>query len=149
VTGFEAERVERSVAGYRAAVVHNPDYARGLSTSLQAGLASLPDDVDAALIVLGDMPDIDPASIELLTRSFDPQQGMEICVPVYDGKRGNPVLWSKRFFADLCAIQGDVGGRHLLGEFDEWVHECAVTDASIHHDIDTPEQLRARETDED
>jgi molybdenum cofactor cytidylyltransferase len=87
--------------------------------------------------------------IELLTRSFDPHRGREICVPVCDGKRGNPVLWSKRFFADLCAVRGDVGGRHLLGEFDEWVHECSVPDASIHRDIDTPEQLRARETDRD
>ncbi|MDH3713741.1 MAG: molybdopterin-binding/glycosyltransferase family 2 protein [Gammaproteobacteria bacterium] len=147
VTGFEAERVEECVARYEVALVHNSDYARGLSTSLKAGLASLPDEVDAALIVLGDMPDIDPPLLERLTRSFDPQQGREICVPVYNGKRGNPVLWSKRFFADLCAVQGDVGGRHLLGEFDEWVHECPVTDASIHRDIDTPEQLRARETD--
>jgi len=144
VTGFESERVAQSVAHFQADIVHNPEHARGLSTSLQAGLASLPDEVDAALIVLGDMPDIDARLLEQLMQSFDPQQGREICVPVCNGKRGNPVLWSKRFFADLCAVQGDIGGRHLLGEFDDWIQECVVSDASIHRDIDTLEQLHAR-----
>jgi len=144
VTGFEAERVAQSVGHYQADVVHNAEHARGLSTSLRTGLTSLPDEVDAAVIVLGDMPDIDARLFDQLMQGFDPQQGREICVPVYNGKRGNPVLWSKRFFADLCAVQGDIGGRHLLGEFDDWVHECVVSDESIHRDIDTPEQLDAR-----
>jgi molybdenum cofactor cytidylyltransferase len=63
-------------------------------------------------------------------------------VPTYEGKRGNPVVWSSRFFADLMAVHGDTGGRHLIGENPDAVVEVELGRA-VALDIDTPEALKA------
>jgi molybdenum cofactor cytidylyltransferase len=73
---------------------------------------------------------------------FDPEKGALAVVPVFDGRRGNPVLWSRRFFPDLMAIEGDVGARHLIGRYSEAVIEVPVTGKAAFVDIDTPEALR-------
>jgi molybdenum cofactor cytidylyltransferase len=62
-------------------------------------------------------------------------------VPTFEGKRGNPVLWSRRFFPDLMAIEGDVGARHLIGRYAEAVVEVAVDGEAAFDDVDTPEAL--------
>tara|TARA_B110000114_G_scaffold87999_2_gene92936 strand:- start:17216 stop:17854 length:639 start_codon:yes stop_codon:yes gene_type:complete len=144
VTGYQAERIRNSVCDYQVDIIVNSEYEQGLSSSLKAGLKCLDSEVDAVLIVLGDMPDIDVGIINQLVLSFDPTQGREICVPVHNQRRGNPVLWSQRFYQDLCQIEGDVGGRHLIVKYRGWVYECYVDDESIHTDIDTFEQLNAR-----
>ena len=71
------------------------------------------------------MPRVDAALIDTLVGAFDPARGALVVVPTFDGKRGNPVLWSRRFFADLMALQGDVGARHLIGSHAEAVTEVA------------------------
>ena len=71
--------------------------------------------MDAAIVLLGDMPAIDAAMVDRLIDAFDPSGGALIVVPTSGGKRGNPVLWSSRFFTDLAAVHGDTGGRHLIG----------------------------------
>ena len=60
-------------------------------------------------------------------------------VPTIDGKRGNPVVWSRRFFHELMALEGDVGARHLIGRYPEAVVEVPVTDRAALIDVDTPE----------
>ncbi len=62
-------------------------------------------------------------------------------VPTFEGKRGNPVLWSRRFFPDLMAIEGDVGARHLIGRYGEAVVEVPVEGKAAFVDVDTPEAL--------
>ena len=59
-------------------------------------------------------------------------------VPVIDGKRGNPVVWARRFFPELMALDGDVGARHLIGRYPEAVAEVALTDTAALVDVDTP-----------
>lgn len=143
VTGHQRERVEAALAGLDVRFVHNPDFARGLSTSLKAGLAAVPADADGAIVCLGDMPQVDAALIDRLIAAFDPARGALIVIPVIDGKRGNPVVWSRRFFAELMALEGDVGARHLIGQYGEALAEVPVSDAGALTDIDTPEALRA------
>ena len=142
VTGHEPERVRGALAG-RAdiAIVHNPDYAKGLSSSLKRGLAALPPDVDGAVVCLGDMPSVTPGHIDRLIAAFDPVEGREICLPTFNGKRGNPVLWAKRFFKEMAEISGDTGARHLIGEHAESVCEVAMPDDGVLVDLDTPEAL--------
>jgi molybdenum cofactor cytidylyltransferase len=142
VTGNLADRVGAALDGLKVERVHNPDFAEGLSTSLRAGLTGLPGDIDAALVLLGDMPAVDAAIIDRLIAAYDPANGALIVVPTGSGKRGNPVLWSSRFFADLAAVQGDTGGRHLIGTHPEAVVEVEVG-AAAGLDIDTPEELAA------
>src|SRR5262249_28167518 len=72
VTGHERERVEVALARLPVTFVHNPNYAEGLGTSLKAGVAALPAEVDGAVICLGDMPQVDAALIDQLIDAIDP-----------------------------------------------------------------------------
>lgn len=142
VTGHRREDVALALRGLDLAFVHNPDYEDGLSTSLRAGLQSLPAAIDGAIVLLADMPAIDAATVDRLIAAFNPDQGALLVVPTYAGKRGNPVLWSSRYFPALMAVQGDTGGRHLIGENPEAVIEVEIGE-TVALDIDTPEALAA------
>jgi molybdenum cofactor cytidylyltransferase len=142
-TGHERERVEAALAGLPVRLVHNPAYADGLGTSLQAGIAAVPAEADGAIICLGDMPQVDHRLIDTLIAAFDPERGALVVVPSIDGRRGNPVLWSRRFFGDLMAIEGDIGARHLIGSYAEAVVEVPVKGEAALTDVDTPESFSA------
>jgi molybdenum cofactor cytidylyltransferase len=139
VTGHAREEVEAILGGRSAIVVHAPDYAEGLAHSLAAGVAAIPDSWDAAIIALGDMPAVDPDTFRALAHAVTPDG---IAAPVYEGKRGNPVAWGRRFFPRLGAIEGDVGGKALLAEFSAEIAEVECR-AGILDDIDTPDALQA------
>ncbi|MEW6452842.1 MAG: molybdopterin-binding/glycosyltransferase family 2 protein [Pseudomonadota bacterium] len=141
VTGHQREKVEAAVAGLDVTLVHNPDFADGLSTSVKAGLSAVPHDVDGAIVCLGDMPQVRASLIDQLAAAFDPEKGALVVVPTVDGKRGNPVIWSKRFFHELMSLEGDVGARHLIGRYPEAVAEVPVTDKAAFVDVDTPDAL--------
>jgi molybdenum cofactor cytidylyltransferase len=143
VTGHQRERVEAALKGLNVQLVHNPDFAAGLSTSLKAGLAALPPEVDGAIVCLGDMPQVRASLIDQLTAAFDPERGALVVVPSIEGKRGNPVVWSRRFFPELMALEGDIGARHLIARYPEAVVEVSVTDHAALIDVDTPEALIA------
>ena len=141
VAGHQRAEVEKALAGLRVRIVHNPDFAEGLGTSLRAGIAAVPADSDAAIVCLGDMPRVDATLMNRLIAAFDPDRGALAVVPTFEGKRGNPVLWSRRFFPDLMAIEGDVGARHLIGRYSEAVAEVPVDGKAALIDVDTPEAL--------
>ena len=143
VTGHQRERVEAALKGLPVRFVHNPDFADGLGTSLRAGIAALPPEPDGAIVCLGDMPQVDAAIIDKMIGAFDPDSGALVVIPTIDGKRGNPVLWSRRFFPDLMAVEGDVGARHLIGRYTEAVAEVPLTGTAALTDVDTPEALKA------
>jgi len=141
VTGNEQGKTQAVLRGRRATFVHNARFSEGMSTSLQAGLAALPANVDGALICLGDMPLVTEAVLNRLITAFNPLEGRAICVPTWNGKRGNPVLWDRRFFVAMGELAGDVGAKHLIGEHADLVAEVAMTDDAVLTDIDTPEAL--------
>lgn len=138
VTGHEAAAV-RALAG-AAQVIENPDYRLGLSTSIRAGLAALPDDVGAAFIMLGDMPRVRPETLERLVAAcaVDPSLAF---VPVFEGRWGNPVLVRRALFPSLMQLHGDQGARKLLEASREVVREIPVDDPGVLADFDTPEAL--------
>jgi molybdenum cofactor cytidylyltransferase len=143
VTGHQRERVEAALAGLDVTFVHNPDYAEGMSTSVKAGIAAVPADADGAIVCLGDMPQVDATLIDRLLAAFDPEKGALAVVPTMDGKRGNPVVWSRRFFPELAELGGDVGARHLIASYPEAVAEVAVAGRGALVDVDTPDALKA------
>jgi molybdenum cofactor cytidylyltransferase len=143
VTGNESAQVQAALHGIEARFVHNPDYSKGLSTSLKRGLSALPDDVDAALILLGDMPMVGPHLIDTLIAAFNPGEDRAICVGTRGGRRGNPVLWARRFFPEMLTIEGDTGAKHLMGAYPELVCEVEAADDAPLTDIDTPDALAA------
>ncbi len=141
VTGHEKDQVELALKNYATGFVHNPDFADGLSTSLKTGLRALPDNIDGAIVCLGDMPLVKAEHIDQLIRAFDPVEGRSICVPVHGRKRGNPVVWSKRFITEILSVTGDIGARHLLEEHADQVIEVAIEQDGVLFDIDTPDRL--------
>jgi molybdenum cofactor cytidylyltransferase len=143
VTGHEAEEVRTALGERPVQIVSNPHYADGLSTSLKAGLAALPDDAEGVLVGLADMPRIKPAQIDRLIAAFNPLEGRAIVVPTVRGKRGNPVLFATRFLPEMLQIGGDVGARHLIGEHEDEVVEIEMEDDAALLDIDTPDALSA------
>ncbi len=143
VTGHEAERVARALGARRVRLVHNADHAKGLSASLRAGLDALSDSVDGALVCLGDMPWVTAAHLDALVAVFARRapEGPPICVPVFDGERGNPVLWPARHFDALRAVEGDTGGRDLLHLHASEVRQVPVPDDGVRRDVDVPTDL--------
>jgi molybdenum cofactor cytidylyltransferase len=141
VTGHQRDKVEAALEGLDVQRVHNPSFAEGLSTSVKAGLAAVPDDVDGAIVCLGDMPQVSAPLIDKLIAVFDPERGALVVVPTIDGKRGNPVVWARRFFHELMALDGDIGARHVIARYPEAVSEVPLTDIAALVDVDTPEAL--------
>ena len=141
VTGHERERVEAALAGLPVRFVHNPDYAEGLSTSLKAGIGALgrksrrrPGPARRHAARHG-------GAARRLIEAFDPAEGRGIVVPTHGGKRGNPVLWARAYFAGMRDLQGDVGAKHLIGEHEDEVAEVDLPDEATLVDVDTPEAL--------
>lgn len=146
VTGHEADAVQRALSGYQVRFAHNPDYAQGLSGSIHAGLKALPENMDGVIVCLGDMPDMRAQHVQKLLAAFDPIEGRAICVPTFNGKRGNPVLFGAQFFAEMMAIAGDAGAKHLIGDHAEQVCEVAMHDAGVLLDLDTPGAMQEYQT---
>ncbi|MBK1662757.1 nucleotidyltransferase family protein, partial [Paracraurococcus ruber] len=142
VTGHERERVEQALAGRAVRFAHAEDYAEGLSASLKAGLAALPEEVEGVVICLGDMPLVAGPMIDRLMAHFDPEEGRAIVMPTFRGKQGNPMLWAVEFLPEMMAINGDVGARHLVGKHADRMVEVEMADDAVLRDFDTTEALK-------
>jgi molybdenum cofactor cytidylyltransferase len=143
VTGHQRNQVEAALDGLKVTLVHNPEFAEGLSRSVKAGVAAVPDDVDGVVVCLGDMPQVNAPLIDKLIDAFDPEKGALVVAPAIGGKRGNPVVWSRRFFPELATLQGDTGARHLIASFPEAVIEVPLAGTAALVDVDTPDALKA------
>ena len=142
VTGNEPERVQSALAPLDVTLVHNMNFAEGLSTSLKRGLAAVPAETDAVLVCLGDMPLIDAQTIDRLVAAFNVAEHRTICVPTFEGKRGNPVLWGRQHFIAIDEIEGDQGARLLLDALSDEVVEVEVKTQAVLVDVDTPQALQ-------
>jgi molybdenum cofactor cytidylyltransferase len=139
VTGHEAASVGAALQALGVTLILNPDYADGLSTSLRAGLSALPADIEGALILLGDMPEVEASMLTALMAAFTGVNA--ICVPVRHGRRGNPVLWGRSYFAEMMQLHGDTGAKPLMARHEARLIEVEVATDSIFEDIDAPEDL--------
>ncbi len=142
VTGHEQELVHQALKGRSVEYVHNAEHESGLASSVRTGLAALPDDMDGAIFLLGDMPLVGAGHINQIIDAFNSESGRTIIVPVCDGARGNPVLWSKEFFPEMSRLTGDTGARKLLRDYPDKVFELEIGDNAVLTDIDTVETLR-------
>jgi len=140
VVGHGADRVREAVADLPVAVVDNPEYDRGMGTSVRRGVESI-DDADAAVFGLGDMPLVAPATVDRLVEAFRAGAGDPLAAS-YDGERGNPVLFGRRHFSALAEVDGDTGGRDLLRTAPD-AALVATDDPGVRRDVDTPGDLDA------
>jgi molybdenum cofactor cytidylyltransferase len=141
VTGHQAAGVAAALAGLEVTFVDNPDYAVGLSSSLKAGIGAVPVSADAALVLLGDMPQITSVHLDRLVAAFAAEEDAAIIVPTHKGRRGNPVLWPRAHFAEMLQLEGDAGAKRLMAAHGGDVREVDLGTDAIFADVDTPEAL--------
>jgi molybdenum cofactor cytidylyltransferase len=126
--------------------VHNPAFASGLASSLQAGLAATPSDVAGAIVLLADMPAVTTALIERLIAAFAARRDVAAAIPLGEGRRGNPVLLARAMFPAAAKLAGDEGARRLLAALPPGrLVEVPIDDLAATLDVDTPEALSAAE----
>lgn len=144
VTGHEHRLVAAALDDLPVTCIYNDEYQSGQASSVACGVRHHQNGSHAAvLIALGDMPLVRPELIAALLRDHSslPDATDRITLPVFDGRRGNPVIWGRGFFDELVALTGDAGGRIIFAENKNAVNSLGWPDDSIHLDIDTPEAL--------
>jgi len=127
-------------------IVENARYLQGMSTSLHAGIHALmtmgntqtplAPEVGSALVILGDQPLMTTTIINTLIATWQ-VTGKRIVAPLYDGRRGNPVLFDASLFAELLQTTGDEGGRSIIERHHQEMAALEITNAQASHDIDT------------
>ena len=147
VTGYQAEAVDDALGGRNVDAVYNRRWAEGQGTSVAAGIAALPPDTGAALVLLVDHPTLPLSVLDGLIAAarVELKNGCDdfIIFPTYDGRRGNPVIFGRAFFAELRRLEGDVGGRAIVAAHKEAIRAVAVDTPAIFDDADTPETFAA------
>ena len=141
VIGADAQAVAAAARNFdpRTIVVHAPDYAEGMGASLRTGIASLPPDADGAFIFLGDMPRVPAAVLQRMARAL--AAGADAAAPVFQGRRGNPVLLARSLFPQLLALTGDAGARGVLQALGERLALVEAPDDGVLFDVDVPADL--------
>lgn len=140
VTGHRADEMNATLSDAGVSILHNPDYADGMGSSLAAAVRATPPDTEWLMVCLGDMPFIAPDTIATILDATR-RTATSVIIPTFHGKRGHPVLWHKQHFLALSGLSGDGGGKALLQSEDLEAHTVAVQDPGILIDLDTPELL--------
>lgn len=128
----------------RLTVVINQNYHKGQSTSLKAGIVEIGDTFKSAMFILGDQPMINSSELNLMLSKYW-VSGKNICVPFYRNVRGNPTIFSRLFYDDICSISGDVGARKIIMDHPNEVLWIELKRPSFFHDIDNEKDLEEAE----
>ncbi len=135
VTGDAGERIGQLARPWRLRRVTNDDAAAGMGGSIAAGVCALPEGLAGIFVALGDMPEVAPEDYARLAAAHE-QRPERICVPVWEGRRGHPVLFGADHRDALAALSGDAGARSVLQRAGEVVSVRAVS-AGVLIDLDT------------
>jgi molybdenum cofactor cytidylyltransferase len=134
VLGTRAGAMKQVIAGRQVKVVVNPDYRKGMSASLIAGLERVDSKAQWVMVALADQPLIDK---DTYNRLIEGALGcdMGIILPTYRSKRGNPVIFSIKYKDELLGLEGDLGGREILRKHPDDILEVAVGSEGVTIDI--------------
>ena len=136
VLGYRAEEVIRLIATRPVKLAINPNYQHGMSTSIIAGLNLVDSKTRAVMLALGDQPFIDSQTLNrLIDEFYNHDKG--IAIPIYQGRRGHPVIFAIRYKGELLRLKGDIGGREIIDQHPDDILEVAVNCEGICIDIDT------------
>lgn len=139
VVGAEKNTVKKALEDLDITTVENLYWKEGISTSIRAGIAALPDNIQAAIFATSDQPFVPESLIRKLIDEYG-QTGAEIICPECKGELRNPVLFDKSLFAELTQLEGDTGGKALFDHHQvsrvEWQNE------EDFRDIDTQEEMQ-------
>lgn len=147
VLGSRHDKIAGAVDLTGFETIFNPDYESGIASSLQAGLAALPDSVDGAIVFLGDQPLVPRPVIRQIVESFVPGEHAAIRPNYADPGPGNPVLLSREIFPELMQLSGDVGAREVLRQHRSRVLTVDARRYPTPRDVDTMEDYAALKRD--
>jgi len=133
------DRIKEAVGPVRRKklkLVINPDYRKGMSTSIRKGLQFIDSRSQGILVALGDQPFLKTRTINALVRAFGQGEG-KIVVPSFRGMKGHPVIFHRRYKKELLTLKGDMGGRSILLRYPERIKTVPVRSEGVIRDIDT------------
>jgi len=138
VAGHHRDEIEKHVS-IRVPVIFNPAYERGMITSFQAGIRSLSDGISGGLLFLVDHPLVDSSTIQTLIANFAPNR---IVLPVFEGRRGHPVLFAVEVLQEVLALPASEGANIVVRRDPNRIVHVPVTSPGILVDVDTPEDFQ-------
>jgi molybdenum cofactor cytidylyltransferase len=141
VVGHEAERIEAALFGRGVSIVPNLDYRSGMLSSVRCGIGALPPECEAILVALGDQPAITAELVNTMAEAFA-AAAQRILVPVFQGRRGHPLLFSSDYLQEILTRHDDLGLRGLLRAHGDDVFELPVSAPGVLSDIDDPEDYQ-------
>jgi molybdenum cofactor cytidylyltransferase len=122
-------------------VTFNPYYKRGMSSSIHRGLQVMDPRSEGILISLGDQPFLKTKTINVLLRAFQQRKG-EIVVPSFEGMKGHPVIFHRKYEKELLKLRGDTGGKPILLKYSKQMKTIPVRSEGVIKDIDTREEYQ-------
>ncbi|MCZ6628633.1 MAG: nucleotidyltransferase family protein [SAR324 cluster bacterium] len=144
VLGHQAERVRAALAGREVTFVHNANFQQGMATSIHVGIGAVAPGTEGVMICLSDLPLVESAELDRLMAEFASHPHKSIAVPTYQGRRGNPVLFSLRHREEILNVRGAVGGcKSVVRKYPQEVLEVAMPSDGILRDVDTLDDYRA------
>lgn len=137
VTGHEADKVETAIRHLNVMIIHNDNFAAGMTGSIKAGVAAASG--DAFMICLGDMPMIGAKDYQVLHSFFLNAREVDekvICVPSFEDRRGNPVVFAGGYKKEILDHQNPEGCKEILLNNSQHVKFCEMPSANVLKDID-------------
>ena len=144
VVGHQSEEVRGRVSLVRSRFVETPDFGEGCSASIRNGLKAVSAEAEAAVLLLGDQPEIDAAAIRAVVDGWDRLRSPVVRIS-YRGRSGHPVLVSRTIFPQIEALHGDKGVWKLLEAHPEWIQEIEL-DRPHPRDVNTWEDYTSLTT---
>lgn len=149
VLGHQAAQVRSLLASSiehpEITFLDNPEFMQGMSTSMKLGIQTIIDNgytkdkehiIDSALFLTGDQPLLTATIIDSIIKTYR-RTGKRIVAPLYDGQRGNPVLFDASLFPELLQVTGDEGGRGVLKRHLDEVENVEIRNIEASYDVDT------------
>jgi molybdenum cofactor cytidylyltransferase len=146
VTGHDHDRLKQTLSDYPVKLIYNEDYRQGMLSSVRCGLKALPEDCTGVLVALGDQPSLQAHTVNLLLDQF--MQHPAIVLPVYQNRRGHPLLFSPAYCQKILTGYNSVGLRGLLQEHENDVLEVTVSSAAVLADLNTPDDYQEQTEDQ-
>ena len=137
VTGFEHNKVAKSIPKSLDKIIYNKDWRKGMSISIYKAISSLPANIDGNMIVLGDMPLIKVKTINKLRAAFLNNNGEKIIYAEYFGSQANPVIFPKKYFRQILLLKGDRGCKDIISQNINKAIGVNINSSEVIFDCDT------------
>jgi len=141
VIGSQGELIISELSGRSVSIVNNPNFKSGMLSSVRCGLRAINKQCKTVLVALGDQPSVTTKLIGQMLQSFASTE-KQILVPLYDDKRGHPIIFSSVYRDDILTRYDDIGLRGLLYAHEEDIYELSVQIPGVLSDMDYPQDYQ-------